>query len=101
CARPSSCCPPSPATRALSPLPGFARTAPRQNAPRCDRSINEGLKADGLLGRADRLQHGWKNLFAIDQHIDLIALYQSRAEQGTQRSPKRHLIGVVEAGQPF
>src|SRR5207302_8073163 len=47
-----------------------------------------GLKINGTFGRANRAQHRWKNLIAVDQRGDFITADKIRTEQRTGRLPK-------------
>src|SRR5438105_11656655 len=51
----------------------------------CNFAIDEvvGLKINGTSGRANRAQHRWKNLIAVDQRGDFITADKIRTEQRT------------------
>jgi hypothetical protein len=61
--------------------------------------VDIGFEIDRLLGFADRLQHGGKDLVAVQQDVDLVAFDDRRPQQHAERAPELGIVGAVLARQ--
>ena len=59
--------------------------------------VDVGLEGDRSLRLPDRLQHGRKDLVAVEQHLDRVAVLHLRAQQGAEGAAELRVVGRVLA----